>query len=1262
MFGGDNEFMKNQTAKKFNFLARQVFATFLVAMILANSLLPSYAFASNDSGDNTEVEITETDSVEDVESEAQGEMETEEIESFETVDSEDLPPEEDQNEDTNANEDNEAEADSTENPPDEDAEDLNGEEEGSDITEPENSEPEETGPEETESEETEDSSEEETEEETVPEETEPEEDTIEDDVDAEIEEEQMEEEQEEEDFVLPTDFLNVAKLPEIAIMQPAPMLMSAAFFSSAPSLIENEFLETKKTVHFDETTGEYFIRLESYLIGEDKVERLVPCDIVLVLDQSGSMDYCFECSDDNADSVKYTAYYNGVIAGTMSEDYEYWCWNKDNTEIIQVYYCDNGDNCKYVDADGNKVKHTPRWATSDHRVETTVSGTYYMPGPTNSPNLTSKIFYRTSECKPEDAYYDVVNEKGETCFGKFSTKGIYYYNTSGKRLYYCEEHGAWFTREKCTSSNHTTTYLRYPRVNSSDKNYRSVTFYDQLPNHPVYGTAIDKTKTYKVKQSGRALGEPYDEIAYCLDCEAWHIPDNHDSVHYTPKSKKGASAGTTFYGLCTISRGDALQSSLRTFLDSIYDTSLGRDGIAGTDDDVHNRIAVVGFASGDTTSNAVLSYAEEGATEASQLNYSTIYGADSIAADPNGGTPDLSSLGHTLHYVSTETGQNIINTAVDNLVESGSTEIFKGFRMAKDVLEANPVDTSEERNRIIILFTDGEPVSSLDPGTDKYNTSTSYRFCDAALGYAKDAKDSGVGIYTIGIFSGANASNMLTTVGKAARNNANKFMHLLSSNFPSAEDSDIAYTAEDVNPDLKQGESYYLSTSTMEGLDQIFAAIATNIVGNAAYIQNLGSPSLIRDVISPSFNLQYGGDTSKIRLHTEAYRGMVDGIRTWENDNNTDVDSKVVVDIDTEVQSIEITGFSFTELYVATDTMLDGTITHRGRKIIVEIPIVPAANNYGGLKQTTNDQAVSAIYDEDSLCVENFDAPYMDTSANITIKEVVQGTTQDQANPFDFKVEYIKSGDYVSVEPTDKFDGNYLKIDSSTNEIVEFQLKHNEENNIDSIYSDSKIKISKLNAPKDYELYYSIEYPDGTSSGEIKFESGEVELDVVGGMVVTFTSKKITTVTIHKVTTGGTFIKDAGLQVIDKNGNVVESFTTIGEETVMVLEYGETYTLRETFIPTQYFAAADLHFTVGENEDNIVIMVNEPKVYMVSTGGSGLNELAKISCALSILAGIFVCAGKRKEESSVSEQREIIWLAFGYGVHNAKHIFGYFAQ
>ena len=88
---------------------------------------------------------------------------------------------------------------------------------------------------------------------------------------------------------------------------------------------------------------------------------------------------------------------------------------------------------------------------------------------------------------------------------------------------------------------------------------------------------------------------------------------------------------------------------------------------------------------------------------------------------------------------------------------------------------------------------------------------------------------------------------------------------------------------------------------------------------------------------------------------------------------------------------------------------------------------------------------------------------------------------------------------------------------------------------------------------------------------------------------------KPTSVSLRKVDPDGNDIKGAVMQLLDKDGNVVEEWTTDGNAHVLTAQLiaGETYTLHEKSAPAGYKLAKDQTFTVPDDGEITVTMTDE---------------------------------------------------------------------
>ena len=88
---------------------------------------------------------------------------------------------------------------------------------------------------------------------------------------------------------------------------------------------------------------------------------------------------------------------------------------------------------------------------------------------------------------------------------------------------------------------------------------------------------------------------------------------------------------------------------------------------------------------------------------------------------------------------------------------------------------------------------------------------------------------------------------------------------------------------------------------------------------------------------------------------------------------------------------------------------------------------------------------------------------------------------------------------------------------------------------------------------------------------------------------------KPTSVSLRKVDTDGNDIKGAVMQLLDKDKNVIEEWTTDGTAHVLTAQLiaGETYTLHEKSAPAGYELAKDQTFTVPDDGEITVTMTDE---------------------------------------------------------------------
>lgn len=239
-------------------------------------------------------------------------------------------------------------------------------------------------------------------------------------------------------------------------------------------------------------------------------------------------------------------------------------------------------------------------------------------------------------------------------------------------------------------------------------------------------------------------------------------------------------------------RIDALKNAANGFIGEIADQNKGI-----SDESKQHQVSIVKFAGNKTAAVGNDTYRSGGYT----YNYSQVM-------------KTMSPCNNTTQSVFTDT--------IDSINPAGATAAEYGMQLAQ-----GQTSNREEAKKIVIFFTDGSPNHS--NGFDDSVASS-------AVSTAKDMKDAGTTVYTVGIFDGVNPS-----ADPAASNTAkeNKFMHAVSSNYPNA-----TYTYTDGwwdgswNWDFgnrADGSNYYKSASNAEELKQVFEGIFSEINKGSGY-------------------------------------------------------------------------------------------------------------------------------------------------------------------------------------------------------------------------------------------------------------------------------------------------------------------------------------------------------------------------------------------------------------------------------------------
>ena len=299
--------------------------------------------------------------------------------------------------------------------------------------------------------------------------------------------------------------------------------------------------------------------------------------------------------------------------------------------------------------------------------------------------------------------------------------------------------------------------------------------------------------------------------------------------------------------------------------------------------------------------------------------------------------------------VNTTGNRDSLKGNVNNLQTSGSTYIDKGIQTANSIFAENQFKDGT-RARVMIVFTDGGPGQN----GEWTKSGDSHSTANNAISYAKTAIGTyKATVYTIGIFDGAAVGNPTSLppyytnpsgwdAASQKASNSNRFMHLVSSNYPGATRMNAPGS---INENLGENKSYYLAASSAGALSDVFETINEEISTDTT---TLGEEALIIDKIPGNFAIP--ANAQGITLTVANYKA--DGSFEAATTAPAGVTAKY------ENNTATVTGFDFSDNWCGVDQ--DGKA--HGQKLIIEFTI--KHNNYGGTQPTNNG---AGIADKDGL-------------------------------------------------------------------------------------------------------------------------------------------------------------------------------------------------------------------------------------------------------------------------------------------------------
>ena len=298
----------------------------------------------------------------------------------------------------------------------------------------------------------------------------------------------------------------------------------------------------------------------------------------------------------------------------------------------------------------------------------------------------------------------------------------------------------------------------------------------------------------------------------------------------------------------------------------------------------------------------------------------------------------------------------------------------------------------------------------------------------------------------------------------------------------------------------------------------------------------------------------------------------------------------------------------------AKDTLVKTVTTNKnGEAVIKDLPLgkyrVKETKAPAGFVLNPDSQEVSFIYkDQNTPEIEEkleFSNERQKVELSVEKQDAETGKTLKGATFGLYNKEAISSGDKVIV----KADTLLQEITSNEKGKAAFTLD----------LPLGRYYVKELQAPAGYVSSDEILEFDATYQGQ----------DVKTTKLKSVKKNQPTTVEVTKADiTTGTELDGASMSVLDKDGNVIDSWTSVKDSPHVIkrLQVGKTYILREELAPYGYLRATDVEFTISDTaEVQKVKMEDEVPVarLLVNKKGEFLDSVSLLDNAKGMIEHLF---------------------------------------
>ena len=316
----------------------------------------------------------------------------------------------------------------------------------------------------------------------------------------------------------------------------------------------------------------------------------------------------------------------------------------------------------------------------------------------------------------------------------------------------------------------------------------------------------------------------------------------------------------------------------------VLDVSGSMDDAMGGGDDTKRIAALKSAANSFIDEVAVQNAAVKDAAKQHQVAIVKFAGnkTDKVGNDTyrdGGYSYNYSQVMKTLAPCTDET-KDAFSDQVNAIKPAGATNAAAGLELAKGQISGR-----SDAKKVVIFFTDGAPTTQ---------SSFSPDVASSAVGNAKDMKDAGAVVYSIGTFQSADPAKYPNAQGVS---NENKFMHAVSSNYPSA-----TYSYEKTSlwwgeykwsfGDRAKGSdgkdaAFYKSATNADELKRVFVDLSKEISTGAGHPTEV-TEGFEHETGYIAFDDQLGDYMQVTDLSKLVYNETVYGCKSKTTDGNVD--------------------------------------------------------------------------------------------------------------------------------------------------------------------------------------------------------------------------------------------------------------------------------------------------------------------------------------------------------------------------------------